>query len=113
MKQPNIFLAVDDGIVRRSSQNDTVSDFSLPQSYINVPSLLKKDKEYSCALPTINIPEDIWCELILKNHQNEELIWIENFLSAETTAKHAWSSCHAGIKCVPIPTPSNSSVFQF
>ena len=89
MKQPNIFLAVDDGIVRRSSQNDTVSDFSLPQSYINVPSLLKKDKEYSCALPTINIPEDIWCELILKDHQNEEVIWMESFLSAKTTAKYA------------------------
>ena len=94
-----IMKSVDDGIERRSSQNDlvgTVSDFSLPQSYINVPSLLKKDKEYSCALPTINIPEDIWCELILKDHQNEEVIWIENFLSAETTAKHARSSNFVG-----------------
>ena len=60
MKQPNIFLAVDDGIVRRSSQNDlvgTVSDFSLPQSYVNVSLLLKKCKEYPCALATINIPK--------------------------------------------------------
>ena len=103
--------SVDDGIARRSSQNDlvdTICDFSLPQSYINVPPLLKTCKGYSCA---INIPEDIWCELILKDHQNEEVIWIENFLSAKTTAKHAWSSYHAGKKRVPTPTPLNSSIF--
>ena len=54
--------SVGEGIARHSSQNDlvgTVSDFSLPQFYINVPPLLKKCKEYSFALPTINIPEDI------------------------------------------------------
>ena len=59
--------SVDGEIARRSGQNDlvgTVNDFSL-----NVPPLLKKCKEYSCALPTVNIPEDIWCELILKDHQ--------------------------------------------
>ena len=84
--------SVDDGIARCSSENDlvsTVSDFSLPQSYTHVPPLLKNCKEYSCALPTINIPEDIWCELILKDHQNEEVIWMESFLSAKTTAKYA------------------------
>ena len=53
----------------------------------------------------------MWCELILKGHQNEEVIWMENFLSAETTAKHAWSLYHAGKKCVPTPTSSNSSIF--
>ena len=61
--------SVDDGTVRHFSQNDlvgTVSDFSLFQSYTNVPPLLKKYKECSCALPTINIPEDIWFELTLK-----------------------------------------------
>ena len=106
--------SVDDGIARHSIQNDlvgTVRDFSLSQSYINFPPLLKKCKEYSCALPTINIPEDIWCELILKNHQNEKVIWMENFLSAETTAKHAWSLYHARRKHVQAPTPSNSSIF--
>ena len=106
--------SVDEGIARRSSQNDlvgTVGDFSLPQSYINVPPLLKKCKEYSCVLPTINILEDIWCELILKDHQNEEVIWMKNFLSAETTAKHPWISYHAGKKRGPTPTPSNSSIF--
>ena len=55
-----IMKSVDDGIERRSSQNDlvgTVSDFSLPQSYVNVSLLLKKCKEYPCALATINIPK--------------------------------------------------------
>ena len=49
--------SVDDGIVRRFSQNDLVgivSDFSLLQAYTNVPPLLKKYKKYSCTLPTIN-----------------------------------------------------------
>ena len=29
--------------------------------------------------------------MIWKDHQNEEVIWMETFLSAETTAKHGWS----------------------
>ena len=37
---------------------------------------------------------------------------MENFLSAETTAKHAWSSYHAGKKCVPTPKPLNSPIFS-
>ena len=49
--------------------------------------------------------------MVLKDHQNEEVIWMKNFLSAETTAKHAWSSYHTGKKCVPTPTSSNSSIF--
>ena len=67
---------VDGGIAKRDSHNDlvgTVDGFSLPQSYTYVPPPLKKYKEYYCALPTINIPKDIWCELILKYHQNEEV----------------------------------------
>ena len=62
--------SVDDRIARSSSKNDlvgTVRNFCLLQSYTNVPPLLKKHKEYSCALSTVNIPEDIWCELILKD----------------------------------------------
>ena len=89
---------VDDGIARRCSYNDllgTVGDFSLPQSYKNVSQLLKKHKEYSCSLPTINVPRYIWCELILKDQQTEEVTWMENFLSAETTSKHAWRLCYA------------------
>ena len=35
---------------------------------------------------------------------------MEIFLSAETTAKHAWSSYHAGKKRVLTPTPLNSSI---
>ena len=64
----------------------TIDDFSLRQSYAHILPLLRKYKEYSCALPTINIPGYIWCELILKDQQIEEVIWVENFLSAETTA---------------------------
>ena len=59
---------VDEGMERRHSQNDlvdTCGGFSLHKSYTYVPPPLKKYKEYSCALPTINIPKDIWCELIL------------------------------------------------
>ena len=37
---------------------------------------------------------------------------MENFLSAESTAKHAWSSCHTGKKRMPTPTASNSSIFS-
>ena len=47
-------------MAKHSIQNDlvgAVSDFSLPQSYTNVPPLLKKCKEYSYVLPIINIPE--------------------------------------------------------
>ena len=32
----------------------------------------KKKKEYSYALPTINIPKDRWCEPILKDHQTRK-----------------------------------------
>ena len=63
--------SVDDGIARRYSQNDlvgTITDFSLSQSYTNFAPLVMKNKEYSCAIPTINIPEDVWCEMILKDY---------------------------------------------
>ena len=36
---------------------------------------------------------------------------MENFLSAETTAKHARSLYHARKKRVPTPTPSTSFIF--
>ena len=53
----------------------------------------------------------MWCELIMKNHQNEETIWMKTFLSDETNAaKNAWSSYHAGKKSVPTPTLLNSSI---
>ena len=41
----------------------------------------------------------MWCELILKDQQIEEIIWMENFLSDETTAKHVWSSFYAEKTC--------------
>ena len=97
--------SVDEGIARRHSHNDlvgTVGDFSLNQSYTYVPPPLKKYKEYSCALPTINIPKDIWCELILKDHQNQGSH--TEFLSAETCAKNTWSLYHAGKTCANLCT---------
>ena len=50
--------SVDGGIARRDSYNDlvgTVGDFSLPQCYTYFPPPLKKHKEFSFALHTINI----------------------------------------------------------
>ena len=38
---------------------------------------------------------------------------MENFLSVETTAKHASSWYHGGKKLVPTHTPSNSSIFPW
>ena len=104
----------DDGIARRYTHNGlvgTVGDFPLPQSYTNVPPLLKKYRKYSCTLPTINIQEYVCCELILKDHQNEEVIWMKHFLSSETTAKHGWSSYYVEKEYVPTPINSNSSIF--
>ena len=82
-------FSVDNGIARRYSHNDLVGivgDFFLFHSYLNVSALVKKYKEYSFALRNINIQKDIWCKLILNDHQNEEVIWMESFLSAKTTA---------------------------
>ena len=47
----------------------------------------------------------------MKDHQNEEFIWMKKFLSPETTAKNSWILYYAGKKRVPIPTPSNSSIY--
>ena len=61
--------SVDNGIARDDGHNDlvgTVGDFSLPRSYTYVPPPLKKYKEYSYTLPTINITKDIWCGLIFE-----------------------------------------------
>ena len=55
-------------------------------------------------LTSWNIYIYIWCELILKDQQIEEVIWVEHFLSAETTTKHVWSSYYAE-KLVLIPKP--------
>ena len=69
--------SVDDGIARCDSHNDlvgTVGDFSLHLYITYVPPPLKKYKEYSCALPTINNSKDIWCGMTLKDHQNQKVI---------------------------------------
>ena len=51
----------------------TVGDFSIHLYIIYVPPPLKKYKECSCALSSINIPKNIWCGLILKDDQNQEV----------------------------------------
>ena len=107
--------SLDDGIARRYSRNglvNRVGDFSLLQSYIRIYPLLQKHREYSCALPIIYIPEDIWCERILKYHQNEEVIWIGNFLSAEILLKTHGTLIMLA-KTLPTLTPSNSSIFHY
>ena len=83
--------SVDNGFVRYYSHNGlmhTVGDFSLLRSYTDVPPPLKKYKEYSCALPTIIISKDIWCGLILKDHQTEEVT--RSFCQLKL-AKNPWS----------------------
>ena len=53
-----IMKSVDDGIARRSSQNDlvgTISDFSLPQSYTNVPPLLKNTNNVPVHCPVLTL----------------------------------------------------------
>ena len=93
--------SVDGGTARRGSYNDLVGiddDFSLPQSYTYVPPPLKKYKESSCALPTINYLKDIWCELLLRDHQNEEV---------------TRTFCQLKVKCALTPAPSNNSIFHY
>ena len=91
---------------RHDSHNDlvgTIGDFSLTLSYTNVPPPLKKYKEYSCALTTINIPKDIWCGLILKDHQNEEVT--RSFCQLLKTQ----GACTMQEIRAPTPAPSNNS----
>ena len=61
--------SLDNGTVTHDSHDllGTVDEFSLLYSYTDVPTLLRKYKECSCALPTFNITEEIWCEMILKH----------------------------------------------
>ena len=94
--------SVHEGIARRHSHNGlvgTIGDFSLNQSYTYVPPTLKKYKEYSCALPTANIPKYIWCELkqlklVLKTHGGKTC-------AGKTCAKNV---CHAGKTCAYLCT---------
>lgn len=75
--------SVDNRFARCDNQNDlagTVNDFSLSQSYPYLPPLLKKYKGYFCPLPTINILEDLWFDLILKDNQIEDVTLKDNFL---------------------------------
>ena len=93
--------SVDNRVARHDSHNElvgTVGDISLPWSYTFVPPPLKKYKEYSCALPTITIPKDIWCGLILKNHQNEEVT--RSFCQQKPLLKTHWACTIQEKTCV-------------
>ena len=105
--------SVDEGIARRHNHNDlvgTVGDFSLHQSYTYVPPPLKKYKEYSCALPTINVLKDIRCELILKDNQNQEVT--RSFCQLEPVLK-THGACTMQEKRAPTSAPSNSFIFHY
>ena len=94
--------SVGDGIARRDSHNDlvgTVGHFSMHLYITHVPPPLKKYKECPCTLPSVNIPKNIWCGLILKNHQNQE---VTEFLSGETLPKNSRSLYLAEKSC---PSP--------
>ena len=45
-------------------------------------------KQPNIYLAQADVLFSLWNQLILKDQQIEEVIWVENFLSAETTAKH-------------------------
>ena len=47
----------------------TVADFYLPQSYTDISPLLKRSKEYICALPT--------------KHSREYMVWTDTERSSE------------------------------
>ena len=68
--------SVGERLTRRDNHNDladTADDFSIHLYITYVPPLLKKYKEYPCALSTINNPKNIWCGLILKDYQNQKV----------------------------------------
>ena len=105
--------SVDEEIARHHNHNDlvgTVGDFTLHQSYTYVPPPLKKYKEYSFALPTINIPKDIWCGLILKDHQNQEVTW--SFCQLKLVLK-THGACTMQEKRAPTSAPSNNFIFHY
>lgn len=99
MKQINISItqvcafqsmkSLDDGTARHDSNDllGTVGEFSLPQSYTDASSLLKRYKKWFCALPTSNILKEIWCELMLKDYQNEAVSWTEKFCQVKLWLK--------------------------
>ena len=87
-----------------------VGDFSIHLYIIYVPPPLKKYKECSCTLPSINIPKNIWCGLILKDDQSQEVprsfCLVKPFL--KTHGAYTLQENRA-----PIPAPSNNFIFCY
>ena len=105
--------SVGERLARRDNHNDlvgTVGDFSIHLYITYVPPLLKKYKEYLCALPTINIPKNIWCGLILKDYQNQEVTlsfcWLKPLLKTHRTYTMQENR-------VPPLAPSNSFILHY
>lgn len=93
------------------------------QSFVYVPVLLQKYKEYSCALRNIDIKEDIWSKLILKDHQNSkpsrwtifcQLKLLLKMHGARVTQEQKRHGARVTLeqKRVRTPTPSKSSIFS-
>ena len=93
------------------------------QSFAYVPVLLQKYKKYSYALRNIDIKEDIWSKLILKDHQNSKpsrwtifcqlklLLKMHGARVTQEQKKHG-ARVTQEQKRVRTPTPSKSSIFS-
>ena len=82
------------------------------QSFAYVPVLLQKYKKYSCALRNIDIKEDIWSKLILKDHQNSKPSRWTIFCQLKLLLKIHGARVTQEQKRVRTPTPSKSSIFS-
>ena len=102
--------SLSNGISRSDINRDStsvVSDYTLPTSYTDVPHILNKCTQFSCPLPTINIPDSICDDLMLNSNRIEENKWMDNVLSSDPNVRKSWSSYHARKHHVSILPPCN------
>ena len=77
---------ITDGLIQINANSDSspsVGDHTLPQSYTNVPQLINKCAQYSCPLPTVNVPDGICDDSILNDNRIEETKWMESILTSD------------------------------
>ena len=96
--------------VNNQSEN-VIHDFTLPTSYTDIPHVMIKCDKYSCPISTVNIPDDIKNNEILKANQMEEIKWMESILTSDTNDRKCWSGYHSGQKRTPTPPSCNSCIF--
>ena len=53
----------------------------------NVKSISINYKQYSCPVPTINVPDEICNETLLKHSSYEEIDWMEVVISTDQTSQ--------------------------